>query len=65
MKGILVKPTIEKNMVGPGDVDDMLEIETKEECQKYGEVNKVIIFEVKSRSILFLDVKDGYFYVSN
>lgn len=34
-------------MVGPGDVDDELEIETKDECQKYGEVNKVIIFEVK------------------
>lgn len=33
-------------MVGPGDVDDELETETKEECQKYGEVNKVIIFEV-------------------
>lgn len=33
-------------MVGPGDVDDELEVETKEECQKYGEVNKVIIFEV-------------------
>ena len=36
-----------KNMVGPGDVDDDLEGETKEECQKYGEVNKVIIFEVR------------------
>lgn len=38
-------------MVGPGDVDDELETETKEECQKYGEVNKVIIFEVLKRNI--------------
>ena len=34
-------------MVAPGDVDPDLEVETKEECQKYGEVNKVVIFEVK------------------
>ena len=34
-------------MVDPGDVDDDLENETKEECQKYGEVNRVIIFEVQ------------------
>lgn len=34
------------NMVGPGDVDDELEAETKEECAKYGEVNKCLIFEV-------------------
>jgi splicing factor 45 len=33
-------------MVAPGDVDNDLENETKEECQKYGEVIKVIIFEV-------------------
>ena len=33
-------------MVGPGDVDDDLELETKEECQKYGEVNKVTIYEI-------------------
>ncbi len=33
-------------MVAPGDVDEELEVETKEECQKYGEVNKVVIFEV-------------------
>lgn len=39
-------------MVGPGDVDDDLEGETKEECQKYGEVNKCVIFEV-SKEILF------------
>lgn len=33
-------------MVAPGDVDDDLEGETKEECQKYGEVNRCVIFEV-------------------
>ena len=33
-------------MVGPGEVDGELEGETKEECQKYGEVQKVVIFEV-------------------
>eukprot|EP00095_Tigriopus_kingsejongensis_P005824 maker-scaffold425_size175135-snap-gene-0.41 protein:Tk05824 transcript:maker-scaffold425_size175135-snap-gene-0.41-mRNA-1 annotation:"splicing factor 45" len=36
-----------KNMVGPGEVDNDLEPEVKEECHtKYGEVNKVIIFEI-------------------
>ncbi|CAF1059770.1 unnamed protein product, partial [Didymodactylos carnosus] len=34
------------NMVGGGEVDEMLEGETKEECQKYGEVEKVVIFEI-------------------
>jgi splicing factor 45 len=33
-------------MVGPGEVDKDLEDETKEECQKYGEVFKVVIFEI-------------------
>ena len=34
-------------MVGPGEVDDELQPEVEEECQtKYGEVAKVIIFEV-------------------
>nr|SVE73760.1 EOG090X0BIL [Daphnia atkinsoni] len=36
-----------RNMVGPGEVDSDLEPEVREECQtKYGEVNKVVIFEV-------------------
>eukprot|EP00094_Tigriopus_californicus_P000747 TCALIF_00723-PA protein Name:"Similar to RBM17 Splicing factor 45 (Homo sapiens)" AED:0.34 eAED:0.38 QI:8/0/0/0.42/0.83/0.71/7/0/508 len=36
-----------KNMVGPGEVDNDLEPEVKEECHvKYGDVNKVIIFEL-------------------
>lgn len=34
------------NMVGPGEVDEDLEPETKEECSKYGEVVKCVIFEV-------------------
>ena len=33
-------------MVGPGEVDDELQPETAEECSKYGEVAKVIIYEV-------------------
>ena len=34
-------------MVGPGEVDDDLEPEVKEECNgKYGDVISVIVFEV-------------------
>ena len=34
-------------MVGPGEVDDDLEPEVKDECNtKYGEVIKVLIFEM-------------------
>lgn len=34
-------------MVGPGEVDADLEPEVREECQtKYGDVSKVVIFEV-------------------
>lgn len=33
-------------MVGPGDVDSELEPEVAEECSKYGEVVKVLIYEV-------------------
>ena len=34
-------------MVGPGEVDDELEPEVKEECNgKYGDVISVIVFEV-------------------
>ncbi|CAB4001767.1 Splicing factor 45 [Paramuricea clavata] len=35
-----------RNMVGPGEVDDELEPETAEECSKYGEVQKVVIYEI-------------------
>jgi len=41
------KVVLMKNMVGPGEVDEELEPEVKEECeQKYGEVLKVKIVEV-------------------
>ncbi len=33
-------------MVGRGEVDEDLEAETKEECEKYGKVIKCVIFEV-------------------
>lgn len=35
-----------KNMVGPGEVDEMLAEECKQECSKYGPVNTCVIFEV-------------------
>ncbi|CDH49578.1 splicing factor 45 [Lichtheimia corymbifera JMRC:FSU:9682] len=34
------------NMVGPGQVDDMLQEETADECGKYGQVERCLIFEV-------------------
>ncbi|CAL8103219.1 unnamed protein product [Orchesella dallaii] len=34
------------NMVGPGEVDDDLEPEVKEECEKYGEVLTVTVFQM-------------------
>ncbi|XP_061570224.1 splicing factor 45 isoform X1 [Cololabis saira] len=46
---ILKNPTkvvLLRNMVGPGEVDEDLEGETKEECEKYGKVVKCVIFEV-------------------
>lgn len=37
-------------MVGPGEVDEDLEPEVKDECNtKYGDVVKVIIFELKTQ----------------
>ena len=41
-------------MVGPGEVDSELENETKEECHKYGEVNKCVIFEVLGMNLRIL-----------
>ena len=39
-------------MVGPGEVDDDLEGETKEECAgKYGPIVKVLIFERKGAGV--------------
>jgi splicing factor 45 len=40
------KVVLLQNMVGPGEVDDDLEPEVKEECAKYGEVTKCLIFEI-------------------
>lgn len=40
------KVVVLRNMVGPGEVDDELEPETKEECQKYGPVVRCVIFEI-------------------
>ncbi|XP_044741615.1 splicing factor 45 [Chrysoperla carnea] len=40
-----------RNMVGPGEVDDDLEPEVKDECNsKYGDVIKVIIYEVQTQT---------------
>lgn len=39
------KVVLLRNMVGPGEVDDELQPETAEECTKYGEVIKCIIYE--------------------
>lgn len=41
------KVVLLKNMVGPGEVDSDLEPETKEECSKYGEVNRCHIYEAR------------------
>ncbi|KAK2151329.1 hypothetical protein LSH36_367g05044 [Paralvinella palmiformis] len=35
-----------QNMVGPGEVDEELEPETAEECEKYGKVARCLIFEI-------------------
>ncbi|XP_063357577.1 splicing factor 45 [Cydia amplana] len=41
------KVVLLRNMVGPGDVDEELEPEVKDECNtKYGDVIKVLIFEL-------------------
>jgi len=41
------KVAVLRNMVGPGEVDDDLEPEVREECrEKYGPVEKVLIFQI-------------------
>uniref|UniRef100_A0A8C5BFX6 Splicing factor 45 n=1 Tax=Gadus morhua TaxID=8049 RepID=A0A8C5BFX6_GADMO len=40
------KVVILRNMVGRGEVDEDLEGETKEECEKYGKVIRCVIFEI-------------------
>lgn len=44
------KVVLLRNMVGPGEVDDDLEPEVKEECAKYGEVGKCVIFEIPNNA---------------
>ena len=38
-----------QNMVGPGEVDDDLQPEVTEECSKYGEVVKCLVYEVSKQ----------------
>ena len=38
-------------MVGPGQVDDMLQEETAEECSKFGQVRKCLVFEVPGKKV--------------
>ena len=48
-RGLFSNPTrilLLKNMVGPGEVDDSLEEETKEECAKYGHVERCCVREL-------------------
>lgn len=40
-----------QNMVGPGEVDEDLEAETKEECKKYGDVVKCLIYEIPNKRV--------------
>lgn len=44
------KVVLLRNMVGPGEVDEELEPEVKEECSKYGEVMKCVIYELTGGS---------------
>ncbi|MBN3302834.1 SPF45 factor, partial [Amia calva] len=44
------KVVLLRNMVGGGEVDEDLEAETKEECEKYGKVVKCVIFEISGVS---------------
>lgn len=45
------KVVLLRNMVGPGEVDEELEPETKEECGKYGDVSRCLIFEIPGGNI--------------
>lgn len=48
-------------MVGPGEVDEELQPEVVEECNKYGEVIKVVIYEV---SISFFVIRSHVWFLS-
>lgn len=45
------KVVLLQNMVGPGEVDEDLEVETKEECEKYGAVSKCLIYEIPNKRV--------------
>ena len=47
-------------MVGPGDVDEDLQPEVAEECGKYGEVERCLIFEVMYVYVLTATKKQHY-----
>jgi splicing factor 45 len=40
-----------RNMVGPGEVDEGLEDEVAEEVRKFGDVMRVLIFEVDGNAV--------------
>ncbi|KAG1656911.1 Splicing factor 45 [Nymphon striatum] len=45
------KVVLLRNMVGPGEVDQDLEPETCEECSKYGEVVRCVVFEIPGSQV--------------
>jgi hypothetical protein len=36
-----------QNLVGPGEVDDDLHVETAEECARFGKVEKCVVYELQ------------------
>ncbi|KAK9813502.1 hypothetical protein WJX73_002933 [Symbiochloris irregularis] len=46
IRGTPTRVVLLRNMVGPGDVDEDLEDEVGNECSKYGNIQRVVIFEV-------------------
>lgn len=47
----LLVAALSQNMVGPGEVDDELQDEVKEECEEqYGPVLKCVVYEVGARA---------------